>query len=129
MGEPYDHIPVKLIAGFISSSTQHITLVRKILERRYGEIDAESPVLDFCSTDYYEQEFGRELKRVFISFKRLITLKQNYRIKVVTNAIERKYSRHNARIVNIDPGYVTLSKLVLFTTKNRSHRIYLDKGI
>ena len=31
--------------------------------------------------------------------------------------------------VNIDPGYVTLSKLVLATTKDYSHRIYIGKGI
>jgi hypothetical protein len=33
------------------------------------------------------------------------------------------------RPVNIDPGYVDLGKLVLATTKDRAHRIYLQHGI
>ena len=33
------------------------------------------------------------------------------------------------RTVNIDPGYITLSKLVLASTKDYSHRIYIGKGI
>ena len=33
------------------------------------------------------------------------------------------------RRVNLDPGYVSLSKMVLATTKDYSHRIYLGQGI
>jgi len=33
------------------------------------------------------------------------------------------------RIVNIDPGYVNAAKLVLATTKDCSHRIYIGSGI
>jgi hypothetical protein len=31
--------------------------------------------------------------------------------------------------LNIDPGYVVPTKLVLASTKDRAHRIYLDHGI
>jgi hypothetical protein len=31
--------------------------------------------------------------------------------------------------VNLDPGYVSLSKLVLATTKDYSHRIYVGSGM
>ncbi|HPP88303.1 MAG TPA: DUF4416 family protein, partial [bacterium] len=33
------------------------------------------------------------------------------------------------RNVNIDPGYIELGKLVLASTKNYTHRIYIGKGI
>ena len=33
------------------------------------------------------------------------------------------------RLINIDPGYVDLAKLVLATTKDYAHRIFLRKGI
>ncbi|HOK40243.1 MAG TPA: DUF4416 family protein, partial [bacterium] len=33
------------------------------------------------------------------------------------------------RQVNIDPGYINLAKLVLVSTKDYSHRIYLSNGI
>ena len=31
--------------------------------------------------------------------------------------------------MNIDPGYLTQAKLVLASTKDHAHRIYLDRGI
>ena len=33
------------------------------------------------------------------------------------------------RRVNLDPGYVDQAKLVLATTKDRQHRLYLGRGI
>jgi hypothetical protein len=33
------------------------------------------------------------------------------------------------RRINLDPGYLEPSKLVLFSTKNFSHRIYCGDGI
>ncbi len=129
MGNPLKHIPVKLIVGFISSKPSQFISARHILEKKFGKIDKETPLLDFSHTHYYEREFGKNLKRKFLSFKNLIPLKENYGIKLYTNKIEEKLSENNARTINIDPGYISLAKLVLFTTKNRSHRIYIDKGI
>jgi len=31
--------------------------------------------------------------------------------------------------VNVDPGYVSLGKLVLASTKDHAHRLYLDRGV
>jgi hypothetical protein len=129
MGEPSIHIPVKPIVGLISNSTPLFDAVRRILENKFGEIDHETALLDFACTAYYEKELGQNLKRKFLSFKRLVSLNRNYRTKLYTNRIEKKLSINNARSVNIDPGYVTLTNVVLFTTKNRSHRIYIDRGI
>jgi hypothetical protein len=50
-------------------------------------------------------------------------------VKLRTNTLERELSSCGKRAVNIDPGYITLSKAVLATTKNYSHRIYLREGI
>ncbi|HLF85879.1 MAG TPA: DUF4416 family protein, partial [Nitrospiria bacterium] len=33
------------------------------------------------------------------------------------------------RMINIDPGYLNMAKVVLATTKDFSHRIYLKDGI
>ena len=33
------------------------------------------------------------------------------------------------RCINLDPGYLTLAKIVLASTKDYSHRIYLKDGI
>ena len=39
------------------------------------------------------------------------------------------YSEEGKRKINIDPGYVSLERLILVTGKNYTHRIYLSKGI
>ena len=153
MGEPLHHIPVKLVAGLISAKPSRFADVRPFLEKKFGRIDNESRTFTFSCTSYYEKEFGRDLKRKFFTFKKLARLNGNYRVKLYTNSVEKKLSEKNSktinastefslseaegkggrkrprRTINIDPGYVSLTKMVLFTTKNRSHRIYIDKGI
>lgn len=129
MGKPSESLPVKLIVGLISSGGPETTDAKKILEHKFGPVEAEFGPIDFSATSYYDKEFGANLKRKFLSFKRLISLRKNYTIKQFTNSLEKKLSKNSMRTVNIDPGYVSLAKLILFTTKNRSHRIYIDKGI
>jgi hypothetical protein len=72
---------------------------------------------------------GSGLSRAFISFKDLISPKDLSRVKVITNRIEEKLSLKGKRLVNIDPGYLDAARLVLASTKDYAHRIYLDKGI
>jgi hypothetical protein len=45
--------------------------------------------------------------------------------------LECKQTAHypEARPLNLDPGYVTQAKLVLATTKDRDHRLYLRDGM
>lgn len=120
---------VKLISGFIFQKEIVFDKARGILEKKFGKIDFESQILQFTHTNYYEPEFGNNLKRKFISFKKLIHPQSLPRIKITANAIENKLSRNGLRLVNIDPGYLDMAKLVLASTKDFKHRIYLDKGI
>lgn len=50
-------------------------------------------------------------------------------IKIKTNDIEGILSFEGKRRINLDPGYLTLSKIVLASTKDYAHRIYLGEGI
>ncbi len=121
---------VKLITGLISSDTKLFDKVGEQLINKFGEIDRTSDVMNFHHTDYYEKEMGKSLKRRFISFKRLIEIERLPDIKIYTNDIEHEYtdSKDNRKI-NIDPGYIDLAKLVLASTKDFTHRIYIGKGI
>ncbi len=53
--------------------------------------------------------------------------------KLAANLWESEYaaeSEHpDSRPLNIDPGYLTLAKLVLASTKDHAHRLYLGHGI
>jgi len=121
--------PVKLTIGFIFKDGPSLLKAESILKRKFGDLDFESETLPFTYTDYYEEELGEGLQRKFISFKKLILPESLPKIKVLTNNIEKKLSVDAHRLINIDPGYVDLSKLVLASTKDFSHRIYMGRGI
>lgn len=129
MGRPLKPFPVKWIVGLISSDPELFKILRVSLSRRLGPVDFESPVFDFDQTDYYTEEMGKNLKRIFLAFKKCGRAEKLPSLKLFTNKLEMKYAKAQGRIINLDPGYVTLAKLVLATTKNHGHRLYLDKGI
>lgn len=120
---------VKLIIGLIYKDEAVFIKVRNKLKRKFGTIDFESDKIDFNYTDYYQTEMGEGLKRKFVSFTKLIPIQDLYRIKLFTNRTEVKFSVAKSRTINIDPGYLDLAKLVLASTKDYAHRIYLGKGI
>ena len=123
------HPLVKLVVGCIFKKESALSRAELILKRRFGKIDFSSRILPFNHTVYYEKEFGIDLKRKFLSFQKLILPQQLPQIKIITNKIEARLSLDSARQVNIDPGYLDLSKLILASTKDYKHRIYLNKGI
>ena len=72
---------------------------------------------------------GDGLKKQFFSFEKPVMPDQLADIKNSTNEIESGYSVNGKRTVNLDPGYLEESKMILASTKNFSHRIYLKDGI
>ena len=50
-------------------------------------------------------------------------------IKLDTITIERNMLKSDKRTINIDPGYITLTQVVVASTKPLAHRIYLTKDI
>ncbi len=89
--------------------------------------------LPFKHTSYYTPEMGPDLVKGFLAFVPPFSESDLKHRKLMTREIEWKFStiRKNSvhRSLNVDPGFVTLSKMVLGTGKNFSHRIYLGDGI
>jgi hypothetical protein len=131
MGLIKEHPPVKLISAITYCSGIDLVAVITELEKLLGtHVDARSGIFNFSKfTSYYEIEMGNQLRKCFITFTDLINPEKLPEIKVKTNELEEKYTVDKNRQVNIDPGYITQAKLVLVTTKNYSHRIYLGLGI
>lgn len=120
---------VKLFIGLIFQKPAKIADIKKRLRSKFGNIDLESEILDFNYTGYYEKEFGANLKRSFLSFSKLILPDKITAIKNTANKLEIKFSKNNRRLINLDPGYLNEAKVVLATTKDYAHRIYLKDGI
>lgn len=129
MGEITKPCPAKLIIGFIFKEEAVFDKARSALEKKFGRIDFISSSLPFQRTDYYEKEFGKDLKRRFVSFHKLFPPHGLAKIKIITNKIEKRLSRRALRLINIDPGFLDLAKLVLASTKDYKHRLYLGRGI
>ncbi|MFN3740182.1 MAG: DUF4416 family protein [Thermodesulfovibrionales bacterium] len=103
--------------------------INSLFQKEFGEILFKTLFQDWNWTDYYKEEMGEGLKRAFIFFKNIIDPSELPEIKLKTNKIEERFSVSNKRRINLDPGYITPSKVVLASTKNYCHRIYLGKGI
>lgn len=125
--------PVKAVIGVLTAEPCLLPTVYAELKQRLGPIDFTSELLPFTSTNYYEAEMGLDIHRQFISFERLVDAGTLAEMKLFTNAVEQNFtikkSAGDARRVNLDAGYLTLAKLVLASTKNHAHRIYLCDGI
>jgi hypothetical protein len=119
----------KLVASVFAGSPELIDKVSRLLERAFGKIDFRSPLMDFTHTEYYKNEMGGGLKRMILGFEKPVSPELSYKAKLKTNALERKFTVNGKRRVNIDPGYLDMSKLVLFSTKDYTHRIPMPRGI
>ncbi len=132
MAEIATPMPVKLIVGMLSARADLLGRVIERLERAYGPVDVTGEVIEFGFTDYYESQMGKPLLRQLVAMERLIDPGELAPIKAAANAMEAEFAASDAppkRPVNLDPGYLTESKLVLASTKDFSHRIYLGGGI
>lgn len=129
MGKIKEPLPVKLIASMFTARGELLEEAKVRLSQEFGPIDYESEVLPFDHTTYYAAEFRENLKRRFVAFAELLHPGKLAEIKLLTNALEMGWAVEGKRRINIDPGYVSHSKLVLATTKNHAHRIYLGQGI
>ena len=126
-----DPKPVKLIIGILAANHNCLHTAAELLSDKFGKVDFSSEVWPFTQTDYYKEQTGPRILRQFVSVKRLIEPSLLAKIKFRTNKLEQKLVKKLAlpltRPVNLDPGIIEPSKLVLATTKNFSHRIYIGK--
>ncbi len=103
------------------------------LSGEFGPVDLESDLFQFNYTNYYEKEMGPNLSRKIYSFEDLVDPGTIADIKLRTIAMEKELAERIGadvdRVVNFDPGYVSTFNLVLATTKDRPHRIYLRDDI
>lgn len=129
MSIPQSPKPAKLVVGLFMKEKSLIVPVVTELVEKIGSIDTVSPWLPFNYTSYYEPEMGSPLFRRVLAFNSLVKQSSLPEIKIITNKIEKKYSKNGKRLVNIDPGYMLHERFVLATGKNYTHRIYIGKGI
>ncbi len=125
--------PALLLLAAFSRHDEALQWARRRAEAAWGTVAAESPRFAFTETRYYEPSMGGPLRKVFFAFGDLIDPGRLAHLKHEANAWERDFAVESGhpepRPLNLDPGYLTLGKLVLASTKDFCHRIYLARGI
>ena len=135
MGEPILRQRVTPFVTMLAAEPAFFEAAEASLEKLFGPIELRSPLYPFHMTEYYSETMGENLKRCFFSFHNFADPSALPDWKLASNALEERLapilspSGTPARPINIDPGYVTGAKLVLGTTKDFAHRIYMRDGI
>jgi hypothetical protein len=131
MWELKEPSPVKLIIGILAANQDSLQATIEDLTSEFGKADFVSDVWPFTQTDYYQEETGENILRQFVSIEKLIDPGKLAKVKHQTNKLEKKLAAKLnlglSRPVNLDPGVIEPSKLILATTKNYAHRIYIGE--
>jgi hypothetical protein len=133
MGQINPPHSVLLIVAVCSRYASALAWARQEMVRHFGDVLLESEAFPFTETDYYLQSMGSNLQKQFLAFASLVDPATLPAIKGQTNHWEARYAEQSGypeqRPLNLDPGYITRAKLVLASTKDHAHRIYLQEGI
>ncbi len=133
MGVPTPPSPCLLLVAAFSRRDEALDWARRQAERQWGPAVLESPRFAFAETEYYRRSMGENLKKVFWAFAPGFDPADLPEVKLTTNAWEVEFARQSdepeERPLNLDPGYLNLGKLILASTKDFTHRIYLNRGI
>lgn len=133
------HTPERVlpITAVFTHYPEAIEWAKEKIKANWGEITLESEAFPFEQTKYYDASMGEHLKKIFFAINPLMDPAKLVEMKNQSNLWEeefartfaQKYPESEVRPLNIDPGYITLGKLVLASSKDFYHRIYIGDGI
>lgn len=133
MGRAVPPPPVLLIMAVTSRYQEALDWAAERSSMAWGTTSDRSPAFEFTETDYYRSTMGEGLFKQFLAFERPIDPGRLPQIKLQSGEWEAEYAAFGQhpepRPLNLDPGYLTVAKLVLASTKDHSHRLYLGDGI
>lgn len=121
------------IVGILASDRERAAMAAERLVECFGPAALGGLVWPFDNTGYYLDELGPNPVRTFLAFPGLFDTGVLSGRKLLTNRLEIELAAKAAcglpRPINLDPGYVTLAKLVLASAKNYSHRVHIGGRI
>lgn len=133
MGEPSLKLPVQIFCAFTYQDESILEKVLLLFQNCFGDEEMKVKYEFSTFTNYYCKEMGAQLYKSIISFRKLCSPENIHHLKIWSNLQEKEWSHFKdgkpVRSINCDIGYLTLSKVILFSTKNYYHRIYLGEGI
>ena len=107
-----------LLVGALYAEEEHYLKAKERLAGMFGPIVMETAPRAWDHTDHYKEELGPDILRRFLFFENTVNQNELAEIKIKTNSLEEELSTGGKRNVNLDPGYMTMAKLVLASTKD-----------
>ncbi len=124
------------IVGLLTTPNTQVAPVIRRIEETWGSPLLITEGLSFHYTDYYAEEMGEDLVRIWYAGSRLVAPLELAGMKRRAHDWEAEFAGAASaskgtfkRCVNIDPGYVSLGQVVLASTKNTYHRIPIAEGL
>ncbi len=121
--------PVMWFMGATFSDRDALEQCLEQVKQKYGPLDYISKAINFEYTGYYRKEMGSGLLRHFISLREFGDPGELIAFKLYTNQLEAQTMSATGRRVNLDPGYLNMSHLILASCKPAPHRPYLGQGV
>lgn len=131
--DPFSPPSARLVVGGLHRDPAAWAAAEEALAAEFGPVTGERLLVPFDRSGYYDAEMGAGLSRVFLVFRDAVLQEELASIKRLTVSMERLFADTAGgavrRRVNLDPGLLSLSTLVLASTKGFAHRVYLGQGI
>jgi hypothetical protein len=127
--------PAFLFFGVFGGDPALIDEVGRLVERRFGPLHPRgvSSLFPFPETRTYAPQMGRDLTRRFYVLARPWPQEGLAPVKLAAMEMEEEIRIAGrspaARPVNIDPGLINDSRIILASTKDQAHRLYRGGGI
>lgn len=133
MGTPRLPDPVKYFITCLSAEKELLEQIGASLEDGFGAPDEFSAPIPWRYSPAYTRELGKHIRRRFFVCRTLRRPEELPSLKFATMELEHCFCRSDrgetARRVNLDPGYVSGSHVILASTKRYRNRVHLRDGI
>lgn len=130
MSTEREYQPHKLIVPALFTGHTALEDLEYTVGATFGPIDSSSGTIPFNFTNYYDAELGTPIQRVLFSIRGLVDPGDLARLKHAAMEAETRSARSDGRrTINLDPGLLSLSRVILATTKASAHRIPIGTSI
>jgi hypothetical protein len=133
MGSVKNHPPCLQLISAFSKHESALDWLWQRVATELSPIALLSPCFLFTESEYYRSSMGAPLRKQIAMLSRWYDPAELASHKLLSHQWESELNQNMEsdvkRPLNIDPGYMSMTKLVLASTKNREHRIYLRNGI
>lgn len=123
----------RLFVSVIHSSMDAMAESLNALEKRFGLVQYETMEIECADKTTYREEMGDNLIRRLFSFERPIDRDRLPTIKAVCTKVEGQFADkvdgYPFRTVNIDPGILTPSNIIIASHREYNHSVCLEDGV